>query len=123
MSFLFYNWVREQLIQQRIRAVFNRPGAPTRVWRNNVGGAKVNGQFIRWGLAPGSADLIGIYTVMITPDMVGETIGQFFSAEIKTEKGLVREDQLIWQDTVRRFGGISEIFRSEEEAKAFLKAG
>lgn len=113
--------MREQLIQQQIRGVFNAPGAPTRLWRNNVGKRLIDGRWLTWGLAPGSADLIGVYTRIITPDMVGQTFGQFFSAEIKTEKGAVRSDQLIWQETIRKFGGIAEIFRSREQAIEFMK--
>lgn len=64
-----------------------------RVWRNNRGAGKLeNGNFIRWGLCNDSpavgthvrsADLIGIRPVLITQAMVGSTIGQFVSIEVK----------------------------------------
>lgn len=63
-----------------------------RLWRNNVGAGEVDGQFMRWGLANDSkqvnavlksGDLIGIRPVLVTPQHVGHTIGQFVSREVK----------------------------------------
>lgn len=63
------------------------------LWRNNVGCLPgPNGQPVRYGLANDSAvvnkrtkscDLIGVRPVVITPEMVGHTIGQFLAREIK----------------------------------------
>lgn len=65
------------------------------MWRNNVGVLiDATGRPVRYGLANDSkamnqavksADLIGIRPVTITPDMVGQTIGQFVSIEVKAE--------------------------------------
>ena len=41
---------------------------------------------VRYGLAIGSSDLIGITPVKITPDMVGKTIGVFTGVEVKVDK-------------------------------------
>lgn len=41
---------------------------------------------IRYGLAVGSSDLIGITPVKITSDMVGKTIGVFTGVEVKVDK-------------------------------------
>lgn len=63
------------------------------LWRNNVGGGVLeDGSFIRWGLANESKamnavikshDLIGIRPVLITEALLGHTIGQFVSREVK----------------------------------------
>jgi len=65
------------------------------LWRNNVGAATdQSGNFFRYGLANDtpqmaknckSSDLVGIRPVVITPDMVGQTIGQFVAIECKRE--------------------------------------
>ena len=65
------------------------------LWRNNVGVAKrEDGVPVRYGLANSSrqmnkviksSDLIGIRPVIITPDMVGQIIGQFVAIETKHE--------------------------------------
>lgn len=77
------------------------------LWRNNVGATKTQEQHkcpkcqfvyvenkppLRYGLCNDSAqlnakfkssDLIGIKPVLITPQMVGQTIGQFWAVEVK----------------------------------------
>lgn len=92
------------------------------VWltRNNVGVlTDRNGRPVRYGLANESkqqnavmksADLIGIRPVTITPDMAGQTIGQFVSREVKpagwSYTGGGREAaQMVWASLVNRYGG------------------
>src|ERR1035437_7420709 len=80
-------------IQNEVRLAASANG--WRLWRNNLGaGQLANGQFVRWGLANDtsavnhnvkSGDLIGIRPVLITADMVGHTLGQFVSMEVKRE--------------------------------------
>ena len=41
---------------------------------------------VRYGLAVGSPDLVGITPVKITADMVGQTIGVFTGVEVKLDK-------------------------------------
>lgn len=116
--------MREQLLQQKIRAIFNKSGSGARFWRNNVGAYKLpDGGYLTYGLATGSGDLIGIRSLVITPEMIGKTVGVFASGEIKTPEGRVSSEQLVWQKTVREFGGIAEFFRSEEQAKQWMRAG
>jgi hypothetical protein len=94
------------------------------LWRNNVGAGKLeNGRFIRWGLCNDtkqinerikSADLIGIRPVKITPDMVGKTIGQFLSREVKKRgwayQGTNHEAaQIRWCELINSFGGDASI--------------
>ncbi|MGB4498522.1 MAG: VRR-NUC domain-containing protein [Methylococcaceae bacterium] len=93
-----------------------------RVFRNNVGALKTEtGQLVRFGLEKSSSDLIGFRSIKITPDMVGKTIAQFVSIEIKTEKGKPTDGQKRWLDMILKFGGIAGIARSIDEAKELLK--
>lgn len=92
-----------------------------RLWRNNRGAGKLeNGNFVRWGLCNDSAavgthvrsaDLIGIRPVLITQAMVGTTLGQFVSIEVKRPgwkpaAGDEHEQgQRRWADLVNSMGG------------------
>lgn len=81
----------ESKVQEAVRLEASRAGC--RVFRNNVGACKDDtGRIIRYGLCNDSAalnkrikssDLIGIRPVVITPGMVGHTVGQFLAREIK----------------------------------------
>ena len=81
----------EAAVQQLVRLEASRLGM--RLFRNNVGACKDDtGRVIRYGLCNDSAqmnkavkssDLIGIRPVIITPDMMGHTIGQFVAREVK----------------------------------------
>ena len=110
----------EQGVQQAIRlALGQHPGI--RAFRNNVGAYKApDGRVIRYGLLPGSGDLIGWRSVVITPDMVGQRFAQFMSIEVKTPKGTVRPEQQVWADNVRKAGGIAVIARSVEDVQFLL---
>lgn len=74
----------------------------TRVWRNNVGVDLARG--VRYGLAVGSGDLIGL------------SRGRFISLEVKRPGGRPSYDQKAWQRVVRRLGGVAEIVTSTDEA-------
>ena len=78
-------------------------------------------RFVRYGLCKGSADLIGIRPVLITPEMVGTTIGQFVGLEVKTERGRPSELQVMFLDLINRNGGIGAIVKSAEEAEEELR--
>lgn len=107
---------RETELQNHIRALANLPGSGCRLWRNNVGKRLIEGRWITWGLAPGSADLIGLKKVLVTADMVGTEIAQFASLEVKTLTGVAAKDQIAWAEMIRRLGGIAEFVRSEDDA-------
>ena len=106
----------EAYAQQKARLEIAKQGGLA--WRNNVGASKAKEQHscprcqfrfyveqapIRWGLCNDSAklnakikssDLIGIVPRLITPEMVGTTIGQFLAVE--TKKQTVRSWCVLW---------------------------
>jgi hypothetical protein len=107
--------VSEQQIQQEIRLAVSK--GDTRVFRNNTGTLRdQHGRPVSFGLARGSADLIGWRTVTITPDMVGQRIAVFTSIEVKTATGRVKPEQQQWLDAVQAAGGIAGVARSVEDA-------
>lgn len=96
-----------------------------RVFRNNVGIAKYqadNGQWhrVKYGLATGSSDVIGLTPVEITPDMVGRTIGVFTAIEVKAGRGRSTPEQDAFISMVRERGGIAGVARSVDDAVALL---
>lgn len=108
----------EAAVQQAIRLEASRLGC--RLWRNNRGACKdETGRLIRYGLANETSaldkvikshDLIGIRPVLITPEHVGTTIGQFVSREVKKPgwryTGTEREvAQLAWAKLIVSLGG------------------
>lgn len=118
----------EATAQNLVRLAASRAGC--RLWRNNVGaGYLTDGTFVRFGLANESAavnkhiksaDLVGIRPVLITPDHVGQTIGQFLSREVKRPgwryAGTAHERaQLAWAELVRSLGGDAAFTTGEFE--------
>lgn len=75
------------------------------LWRNNVGTAEHHGGRVRYGLAPGSADLVGVLG------------GRFVALEIKTPAGRLSPEQRAWLGLVRARGGFAAVVRSVEEAR------
>ena len=111
----------EQSIQQNIRLTCST--GSTRLFRNNTGTLRdQHGRPVSFGLARGSADLIGWRTVTITADMVGTTVAVFTSIEVKTATGRVRPEQRQWLDAVQAAGGIAGVARSVEDAEQLLAA-
>jgi hypothetical protein len=112
----------EQRIQQQIRVACSN--GDTRLFRNNTGTLRdQNGRPVSFGLARGSADLIGWRTVTITPDMVGQQVAVFTSIEVKTATGRLRPEQQQWLDAVQAAGGIAGVARSVEDAQRIMAAG
>ena len=115
----------EAVNQQAIR--LEAPYQQCILWRNNNGACQaVDGRQIRYGLANDStqlnqeiksSDLIGITAVIITPAMVGQTVGLFTSYEVKREgwvwTATPREvGQNNWMQIVKQWGGLAGFAQS-----------
>lgn len=110
-------------LQQRIRlALGTQPDL--RIFRNQVGSLPDprTGRLVTFGLARGSADLIGWRTVTITPDMVGQRLAVFTSVEVKTPHGRIAPGQQHWLRAVQGAGGIAGIARSVPDALRIVTA-
>lgn len=104
-------------LQQRIRlALGTLPDL--RIFRNQVGSLPDprTGRLVQFGLARGSADLIGWRTVTVTPDMVGQRLAVFTSLEIKTPTGRLAPAQRAWMGAVLKAGGLAGVARSVSDA-------
>jgi hypothetical protein len=75
---------------------------------------------VQFGLAVGSADLIGWTTRTITPDMVGQQVAVFTSIEVKSATGRLRPEQRQWLEAVQAAGGIAGVARSVDDARVLL---
>ena len=110
----------EQELQQRIRLQLG--SSPVRLWRNNVGALRdERGRLVTYGLCKGSSDLIGLRSLEITPDLVGQRLAQFVALEIKTARGVVSPEQRAFLQLVEQLGGLAAICRSVEAAEQVLK--
>lgn len=80
--------------------------AGCKAFRNNTGALKdQTGRLVRFGLAVGSGDIIGI-----APD------GIFFSVEVKRANGKPSPKQLHWIGMVNAAGGRAGIARDAQKA-------
>ncbi|QNI68509.1 VRR-NUC domain-containing protein [Synechococcus sp. BMK-MC-1] len=109
----------EHEIQQRIRLACGR--GPVRLWRNNTGAlVDQQGRFVRFGLCKGSSDLIGLRSLEVTSELVGQQLAQFVALEVKTAQGVLSPEQRAFLRLVKQFGGVAAACRSVEEAEQLL---
>lgn len=80
-----------------------------------------NARRVTYGLTPGSSDLIGWRTVVVTPEMVGTRVAVFAGLEIKTGTGRAGPEQRRWRDAVLASGGVAGVVRSVEDAEALIR--
>ena len=120
--------MRESTILHRIMLALG--AGAVRVFRNNTGSAWQgdvqrlqdgsvlirNPRFVRFGLCPGSSDLIGWRSVEVTPEMVGSRLAVFTAIEVKSEEGRLDPEQVAFLEQVRQAGGIGVEARSAEAA-------
>lgn len=124
----------ESTIQAEIRKALGlRPDL--RLFRNNRGvgwlgkleeriGSTVvlsNARAVEFGLTDGASDLIGPTQVVITPEMVGQTVALFTAIEVKRPRVAVPEHQRKFIDFVSAFGGLSGVARCPEDAEAIIQ--
>jgi hypothetical protein len=103
----------ETKIRHRVQLEASRRG--WRLFRNSVGQIWHNDRLIRFGLCPGSSDLIGWRPVKITADMVGKTIALFTAREVKTSVGRATKEQIGFIRAVNLDGGDGKIVRGPDE--------
>lgn len=117
----------ESSLQNAIRMALAGKGL---FFRSNVGSAwvgeiarktpnsitLVHPRLFRSGLPKGFSDLVGCVPVVITPEMVGQTIGVFTAIEVKTPRGKVSNDQAKFLKAVTCNGGRAAVVRSVDEA-------
>jgi len=112
----------ETKIQQEIRLGLGTRD-DVRLFRNQVGQLPDprTGRPVQFGLAKGSADLVGWKTVTVTPDMCGKEIAVFTSIEVKTPGGRPNANQKAWMTAVEKAGGIAGVARSVEDATDIIE--
>lgn len=109
----------ELAVQNAIRIACG--AGPARLWRNNTGALKdASGRLVRFGLCHGSSDLIGLRTVTITPDMVGQTLAVFTAIEVK-DSGRPTQQQQAFLSMVQAAGGLAGVARSVDDARSILR--
>lgn len=119
----------EAELQRTIQAALCRD-AEIRLFRNNVGVAwtgayemRPNGDVvihhprrIQYGLAVGSADLIGLRSMLVQPADVGRRIARFASVEVKSPGKHLQSNQRAWRNMVRDLGGLAGDVHDVKEA-------
>ena len=73
------------------------------------------------GVPAGFSDLFGVRPVVITEDMVGQTIGQAVFGEVKTETGRVSDKQLAFLQAMTKRGALAGVWRSVADALAMCR--
>lgn len=95
---------KETARQNKIRLKLSKKGILN--FRNNTGALRdKDGRLVRYGLCTGSSDIICCEPVLITPDMVGQTIGRFLAVEVKESGKKPTKDQLQFGKGVEDHGG------------------
>lgn len=124
----------EKNILNTILLEIGRRQREARIFRNNVGQAWAgevvnnytkdghryvvikNAQPIHIGLCTGSSDLIGWYSLEITPEMVGRRVALFTAIEVKRPGKNPTIEQARFMEAVRASGGIAGVARSPDDA-------
>ncbi len=130
----------EHEIQQRILLATSK--GPSRMWRNNVALAWTgqaqqikhraqvvlspgdmvirNARPLHAGLCKGSADLIGLRTITIGPEHVGQRLAVFAAIEVKSATGRLTPEQAAFLAMVQQMGGLAGVARAVGDAAGIL---
>jgi hypothetical protein len=109
----------EQQTQQEIRLALSR--GDTRLWRNNTGTLyDRQGRPVQFGLCKGSSDLIGLRSITIGPEHLGQRLAVFAAIEVKSATGRATPEQAAFIEQVQAMGGLAGIARSVSDAAAHL---
>jgi len=127
--------MNEAAVQNHIRMEAARLG--DECWRNNVGVlVDATGRPVRYGLANDSkklnqsiksSDLIGITSLVVMPEMVGQVLGVFTAVECKHSNWRFNPSsthdlaQAKFHDIVRRAGGLAGFATSTEEYRKITR--
>lgn len=125
---------REHILQNEIRNALVDLGL---IFRANVGRAWVgeecrladgslllrNPRPFSTGLSAGFSDLFGFAPVLVTPEMVGQTIAVFVAIECKSARGRPTDAQVRFIRAVQGAGGRAGFARSAQEALAIVTGG
>ena len=106
----------EHAIQNDVRLVLGLDPDVV-LWRNNVGSLeRPAGGRIRYGLAVGSSDLIG----MVTAVFDGVRVARFLALEVKRPDNRPTQDQLSFLRLVQARGGVAAVVTSPSQAVAVV---
>lgn len=93
-------------------------------WRNNTGALPdKNGRLVRYGLCTGSSDIIAITPIVITPEMVGSTIGVFTAIEVKVKNRKPSKAQKNFIRVIKEKGGFAGVARCFDDLKEIISLG
>lgn len=76
---------------------------------------------LKAGLCTGSSDVIGITPVLITQQMVGQTVGLFTAVEVKVGKNKATEKQKNFLKVVEQNGGLAGVARCTDDINHIIR--
>lgn len=121
--------MKESLLQRDVRLKLGRADGVA-AFRNNVGQAEFVSpqglvQRVSYGLCVGSSDIIAVVSLVITPEMVGKTLGRFTAIELKaigarTEPKRAANQQM-FRDLINQRGGYAEVLNDVSALDGLLE--
>lgn len=111
----------EKDIQNEILIALSAAGCL--VWRNHVGVFRPisdQKQVVKVGTV-GQPDIMAIYPLQITQEMVGQTVGVCYQVEVKTATGRQSDGQKKWQQQAEKRGAVYVLARCVDDAIRGLK--